>query len=160
MSIYFNRDRLGLYNKVGQSAQRPHAARGSPSGNSDSKSTDSVELSGAQEDLLSYTSSASESGLQAVALAQAQDPVFVARSVEEANAIADARLSTRDRKVEFGLHEPSGRITIKITEEHNGSVVERELPPKAFLKLYERLRETQTLDGVSAPKGSLVDFDG
>ena len=160
MSIYFNRDRLGLYSKVGQIAQRPHASRGSPASHGNDKSADSVELSNAQEALLSSTSSASESGLQAVALAQAQDPVFVARSVQEANSIADTRLSTRDRKVEFGLHEPSGRITIKITEERNGSVVERELPPKAFLKLYERLRETQSLDEVAAPKGSLVDFDG
>ena len=113
MSIYFNRDKLGLYNKVGQSAQRPHAARGSPSSNTGGRSADSVELSGSEEALLSSTSSASESGLQAVALAQAKDPVIVARTVEEANSIADARLSTRDRKVEFGLHEPSGRITIR-----------------------------------------------
>lgn len=157
MSIYFNRERLGVYSKASLSSPSNQSVRAGPNHSTESDDTD---LTGAELDLFGSQSAASESALQSLSLVSDQDPVHVTRRVEEANAIADAQLSTPDRRVEFGVHKPSGRVTIKITETKNGAVVERELPPKAFLRLYERLRSAEQAGTDPLTRGSLIDFDG
>ena len=158
MSIYFNRGQTGQIGKGGLSGQAPSNPRGSPSDEA-SSSAEASETSAAENELFSTTSAASESGIQASIMSAAADPIHVKRAVTEANKLAETKFSTSDRKVEFGLHQPSGRITITIREELNGSTIEREIPPKAFLKLYERLKEAEATQSTDAPKGTLVDLD-
>jgi uncharacterized FlaG/YvyC family protein len=156
MSIYFNRGQVG---KGGLSGQAPGNPRGSPSGSS--RSTDeSTETTSVEQELFSTTSAGSESGLQAAIMSQPVDPIHVKRAVKEANELVKSQLSVRKSSVEFGLHKPSGRITITIRENLNGAVIEREIPPKAFLKLYERLKEAQGMPGEDPHRGALIDLDG
>lgn len=158
MSIYFNRGQTGQVGKGGLSGQAPSNPRGSPSDDK-SSGTETKETSAAENELFSTTSAASESGMQASIMSSAADPIHVKRTVDEANKLAETKFSSGDRSVEFGLHQPSGRITITIREELNGSTIEREIPPKAFLKLYERLKEAEVSKSPDAPKGTLVDLD-
>jgi uncharacterized FlaG/YvyC family protein len=159
MSIYFNRGQTGQVGKGGLSGQAPSNPRGSPSDDANS-SADTSETSAAENELFSTTSAASESGLQATIMSAPADPIHVKRAVKEANKLAESKFSTGDRSVEFGLHQPSGRITITIREELNGSTIEREIPPKAFLKLYERLKDAEVNQSSETPKGALIDLDG
>ena len=159
MSIYFNRGQTGQVGKGGLSGQAPSNPRGSPSDDANS-SAESSETSAAEKELFSTTSAASESGLQAAIMSAPSDPIHVKRAVKEANKLAESKFSTGDRSVEFGLHQPSGRITITIREELNGSTIEREIPPKAFLKLYERLKDAEVGQSAETPKGALIDLDG
>lgn len=159
MSIYFNRGQTGQVGKGGLSGQAPSNPRGSPSGEASSASGSS-ETSSAESELFSTTSAASESGMQAAIMSTPADPIHVKRAVEEANKLAETKFSASNRSVEFGMHQPSGRVTITIREELNGATIEREIPPKAFLKLYERLKETENTDSEGPPKGTLIDLDG
>lgn len=156
MSIYFNRGQVG---KGGYSGQAPSNPRGSPSGESES-SDSATETTSAEKELFSTTSAGSESGLQATIMSQSADPIHVKRAVKEANKLAETQLSTNHSSVEFGIHQPSGRITITIREDLNGTTIEREIPPKAFLKLYERLKEAQDLSNAETPRGTMIDLDG
>ena len=159
MSIYFNRGRTGQLGKGGLSGQGPSNPRAGPVDGSSSKG-ESSETTSAEQELFSSMSSGSESGLQAAIMSSSADPVHVKRTVAEANELAKSRFSTNDRSVEFGVHQPSGRITITIREELNGSTIEREIPPKAFLKLYERLKSADINQDPDATRGSLIDTDG
>ncbi|MGB0647999.1 MAG: flagellar protein FlaG [Bradymonadia bacterium] len=152
MSIYFNRGQVG---KGGYSGQAPNNPRGSPSG--DSKAS---EITSAEEQLFATTSAASESGMQAAIMSQPVDPIHVKRAVEEANELAQTQLKPHQSSIEFGVHKPSGRITITIREDLNGATIEREIPPKAFLKLYERLKEAREAPVDTPHRGSLIDVDG
>ena len=159
MSIYFNRGHTGQLGKGGLSGQGPSNPRAGPSGSA-SSSGDANETTSAEQELFSSTSAASESGVQAAIMSAEVDPVHVKRAVSEANDIAKSHFSTNDRQVEFGVHQPSGRITITIREELNGETIEREIPPKAFLKLYERLKASKTSSDVEPTRGTLIDTDG
>ena len=159
MSIYFNRGQNGQLGKGGLSGQGPSNPRAGPTEGSSSKG-EVGETTSAEQELFSSTSSGSESGLQAAIMSAAADPVHVKRTVAEANELAKSRFSTNDRSVEFGVHQPSGRITITIREELNGSTIEREIPPKAFLKLYERLKNADMGQDQNMTRGSPIDTDG
>jgi len=156
MSIYFNRGQIG---KGGLSGQAPSNPRGSPSGSSRS-AHGSSETTSAEQALFSTTSAGSESGLQATVMSQAADPIHVKRAVNEANELLKTQLSVHQSSVEFGIHKPSGRITITIREDLNGAVIEREIPSKAFLKLYERLQDAQMTPSEEPHRGALIDLDG
>ena len=156
MSIYFNRGQVG---KGGYSGQAPSNPRGSPSGESDSADS-AAEATSAEQELFSTTSAGSESGLQATIMSQPADPIHVKRAVKEANKLVETQFSTSQSSVEFGIHQPSGRITITIREDLNGATIEREIPPKAFLKLYERLKEAQDSSNNEPTRGALIDLDG
>jgi uncharacterized FlaG/YvyC family protein len=93
-------------------------------------------------------------------MSQPADPIHVKRAVKEANKLAETQFSTSQSSGEGGIHQPSGRITITIREDLNGTTIEREIPPKAFLKLYERLREAQDLSSAETPRGAMIDLDG
>jgi uncharacterized FlaG/YvyC family protein len=156
MSIYFNRGQIG---KGGLSGQAPSSPRGSPADSSRS-TNESAEATSAEQELFSTTSAGSESGLQAAIMSQPADPIHVKRAVNEANELVKNQLSVHQSSVEFGIHKPSGRITITIREDLNGAVIEREIPPKAFLKLYERLQEAQKTPSEEPHRGMLIDLDG
>jgi uncharacterized FlaG/YvyC family protein len=94
-----------------------------------------------------------------MALSQEPDPGTVKRAVKEANELASAEFKAHQSSIEFGVYKPSGRITITIREDLNGAVIEREIPPKAFLKLYERLKEAKEGLGPSNHRGNLLNVD-
>ena len=156
MSIYFNRGHVG---KGGLSGQAPINPRGSPA-NSSRSTTESNEKTSAEQELFSTTSAVSESGLQAAFMSQPADPIHVKKAVNEANELVKSQLSVHQSTVEFGVHKPSGRITITIREDLNGAVIEREIPSKVFLELYERLQEAQKGPSEDPHRGALIDLDG
>lgn len=90
----------------------------------------------------------------------AQQPVeetSLMRAVDEANALAEAQLTTRTRSVTFEQHTVSGRQVITIKEEAaNGEVTTRQLPPDSFLRMLERLKEARG-EGEEVRPGTLVD---
>ena len=156
MSIYFNRGQVGI---GGYSGQAPSNPRGSPAGETGTSDA-ATETTSAEQELFSTTSAGSESGLQAAILSQPVDPIHVKRAVKEANKLVESQFSAHQSSVEFGLHKPSGRITITIREDLNGATIEREIPPKAFLKLYERLKEARDVSADDPHRGALIDLDG
>lgn len=98
-----------------------------------------------------------ESGLEAVAMASV-DPVQMTRAVEQANAVSETAMRARNRSVQFGFDTQSGRVTMTITEELNGEEVTRQIPPREFLNMVERLQGYS--EGESLPKGSIFNLDG
>jgi len=98
-----------------------------------------------------------ESGLQAIAMKEV-DPAIVPRAVKQANALAETALRAQNRSVEFRFREDTNRITMTITEEVNGEEVVRQIPPKQFLELVEKLQSlAESTDG---PRGTLLSIDG
>ena len=51
------------------------------------------------------------------------DPALVTRAVEQANVAAETAMRAKNRSVEFGFDMESGRVTMLIREELNGSEV-------------------------------------
>ena len=98
-----------------------------------------------------------ESGLEAIAMASV-DPVQMTRAVEQANAVSETAMRARNRSVQFGFDAQSGRVTMTITEELNGEEVTRQIPPREFLNMVERLQGYS--EGDSLPKGSIFKLDG
>lgn len=98
-----------------------------------------------------------ESGFEAMALSSV-DPALMTRAVEQANAAVETAMRARNRSVEFGFDAQSGRVTMLIREEQNGSEVTRQIPPDTFLKMVERLEGFQ--EGQDLPPGTLVSLDG
>ena len=88
--------------------------------------------------------------------AQQVEPADLDRAVEEANQLSEPSLRATNRRVVFGRHEGSGRITITIHEQVNGKEVERQIPPESLLKLVERLK-TLGNDDPRATAGSIVE---
>ena len=84
-----------------------------------------------------------------------KEPEGLDRAIEEANSLAEATMRATNRSVTFGRDEPTGRVVITIREEKNGEEISRQIPPAAFLKLVERLREAREGE---APAGGLIDF--
>jgi uncharacterized FlaG/YvyC family protein len=85
------------------------------------------------------------------------DPATLTRAVEDANALAETVLRSGSRSVQFGRDEQSGLVVIKIREQRDGEVVERQIPEPDFVRLVHRLR--QAAEGGSA-SGALIDLDG
>jgi hypothetical protein len=98
-----------------------------------------------------------ENGFEAVALSST-DPALLTRAVEQANAAAEAAMRAKNRSVEFGLDSESGRVTMLIREERNGSEVTRQIPPDTFLQMVERLQGFQ--EGQDLPPGTFFSLDG
>ena len=98
-----------------------------------------------------------EDGLQAMAMKEV-DPAIVPRAVEQANALAETVMRSQNRSVEFSFRENTNRITMTITEEVNGEEVVRQIPPKQFMDLVEKLQSlVESKDG---PRGALLSIDG
>jgi uncharacterized FlaG/YvyC family protein len=88
--------------------------------------------------------------------AQQVEPADLDRAVEEANQLSESTLRASNRRVVFGRHEGSGRITITIHEQVNGKEVERQIPPESLLRLVERLKALGK-DDPRATAGSIVE---
>ena len=98
-----------------------------------------------------------ESGLEAMAMKEV-DPAIVPRAVEQANALAETVMNSGQRSVEFSFRENTSRVTMTITEEVNGKQVVKQIPPKQFIDLVEKLQ--QLADSQDRPRGTLVSIDG
>ena len=98
-----------------------------------------------------------ENGFEALALSS-PDPALVTRAVEQANVAAETAMRAKNRSVEFGFDMESGRVTMLIREELNGSEVTRQIPPDTFLQMVERLQGFQ--EGQDLPPGTLFSLDG
>jgi len=97
-----------------------------------------------------------ESGLEAVALASV-DPTLMTRAIEQANAISETALRAKNRSIEFGFDDRSGRVTMTITEELNGREVTHQIPPDEFLSMVDRLQGYN--EGEELPTGTLLNLD-
>jgi uncharacterized FlaG/YvyC family protein len=86
------------------------------------------------------------------------DPAIVPRAVEQANALAETVMRSENRSVEFRFREDTNRITMTITEEVNGEEVVRQIPPKQFIDLVEKLQSLA--ESASGPRGTLLNIDG
>ena len=98
-----------------------------------------------------------ESGLEAMAMKEV-DPAIVPRAVEQANALAETVMNSGQRSVEFSFRENTNRITMTITEEVNGEEVVKQIPPKQFIDLVEKLQ--RLADSQESPRGALLNIDG
>jgi len=98
-----------------------------------------------------------ENGLQAMAMKEV-DPAIVPRAVKQANALAETVMQSQRRSVEFSFREDTNRITMTITEEVNGEEVVRQIPPKQFIDLIEKLKNLAASS--DDPRGTLLNVDG
>ena len=71
--------------------------------------------------------------------------------VKMADAIdlANRRLrgSTRARSMQFGMHEESGRMTVRLTDTNTGMVI-RDIPPEKFLENAAILKKTGMMKAI------------
>ena len=85
------------------------------------------------------------------------DPAIIPRAVEQANSLAETAMRAQQRSVEFSYRENSDRVVMTIREERNGEEIVREIPPKQFFELVDKL---QTLaETKETPRGTLVSID-
>jgi uncharacterized FlaG/YvyC family protein len=97
-----------------------------------------------------------ESGLEAIAMTSV-DPAQVTRAIEQANAASEVALRAKNRSVQFGFDNRSGRVTMTIREELNGKEVTRQIPPMEFLNMVDRLKGYS--EAGDLPKGTLFNLD-
>ena len=67
-------------------------------------------------------------------------------------------MNSGQRSVEFSFRENTNRITMTITEEVNGEEVVKQIPPKQFIDLVEKLQ--RLADSQESPRGALLNIDG
>ncbi|MFN3201824.1 MAG: flagellar protein FlaG [Bradymonadia bacterium] len=72
-----------------------------------------------------------------------KNEVSLTKAVEEANSLAEVAYDQSERSVRFSRDEASGRLVMTIKEKESGEETVRQLPPEAFLKMLERLKEAR-----------------
>lgn len=130
-------------------------ARRSPS-NGETAPVSEVEISKEQSVAHTLGAAGPESGLEAVARTSV-DPAQLTRAVEQANAVTETVMRAKNRSIEFGLDQRSGRVTMTIIEEQNGKEVTRQIPPDEFLAMVDRLKGYS--EGDELPTGTLFSQD-
>jgi uncharacterized FlaG/YvyC family protein len=130
-------------------------ARRSPS-NVETAPVSEVEVPKAESVANTLGAAGPESGLEAVARASV-DPAQMTRAVEQANAVTETVMRAKNRSIEFGLDQRSGRVTMTIKEERNGEEVTRQIPPDEFLAMVDRLEGYG--DAEELPSGTLFSLD-
>jgi len=84
----------------------------------------------------SATSPAPQTEGQSLTLDQVKKPALE----ELANEVNQVLDTANNQRLQFQIHEATGRLVIRIVEKDSGDVI-KEFPPEAILKMAERLEE-------------------
>lgn len=136
----------------GQATRPPGSEQGAARGNPRNTTAPST-----LPDLVEAHQAAAATGATPAERPHPTDEASLMKAVEEANSLAGAAFSQRDRSVSFSRDEDSGRLVMTIRDKENGEETTRQLPPEAFLQMLERLREARGEGDSRSP--SLVELD-